>query len=233
MASNSGWTTGLPSGQSKVSTTDEEFRSFKSFVQAWLEEEHYVTQGSAASAGILKKGGGRAFVGPSSQLSNPTADNDGRFFWATDIETLFVAQASSSSWSRVEDNVQLTSDQTWTGDQQIGDGTDGELILDPPDGDWKVLGVVSGISRFGANLGIAAGISTSIDLRNPNSALTYGDPIFVSSADSGGVFGASVLLSASVVPSSGSVRVILHNAEVSRVTFNSGTTIRFVGFKSS
>ena len=122
MASNSGFTTGLPSGSSTVNQTDDEFRSVKSYFDAWIRQEHYTTDGSAASAGIAKHGAGRAFVGTTSQLSNPTADNDGRLFFATNTGEMYVGQVSSSSWSVFADNINLGSAQTWTAQQEFTSG---------------------------------------------------------------------------------------------------------------
>lgn len=122
MASNSGWTTELPSGQSKVSNTDEEFRSLKSYVEEWIETEHYATGGSTTSAGVHRLGSARAFVGTASQLSNPTGDNSGRIFWVTDTSELRVGNASTSSWSVASDAIQLSSQQTWTALQEFTSG---------------------------------------------------------------------------------------------------------------
>lgn len=140
MASNSGWTTGLPSGTSKVSNTDEEFRSLKSFVEAWIGQEHYTTDGSATSAGIAKHGAGRAFVGTASQLSNPTADNDGRLFFVTDDNVLRIGNLSTSSWSVVADNVTLSSNNSWTGLNDYSGGLETS--------DLSLVGVFSGWTSY-------------------------------------------------------------------------------------
>lgn len=133
MASNSGWNKDIPSGSSAIAQGDDEIRSFKSHMQAWWEQEHYATDGSTTSAGIHKPGSARAFVAASSALSNPTADNDGRLFFATDTNQMFVANVSTSSWSVFADNIQLSSTQTWTGLQQFNAGASsaGSTLLGP------------------------------------------------------------------------------------------------------
>lgn len=220
MASNSGWTTGLPSGTSRVSNTDEEFRSVKSFVEAWLEAEHYVTSGSANSAGISKHGAGRAFVGTTSQLSNPTADNDGRFLHATDTGQMFVANASTSSWSIFADNIDLVSQQTWTATQEFSD--------------LLITGSVSGITSFSSTLATALKVN-ALAIGGQvfdNSIFTYGDFIFPSVdtflLTSGNV--ANFQLSAHIASLATLISLTVETG-ASGVTFPVGTVVRFLGFK--
>jgi hypothetical protein len=120
MASNSGWSTAVPSGQSRISNGDDEIRSVKSFMQAWWEQEHYATGGSAASAGVHRHGSARAFVGTTSQLSNPTGDNEGRLFFTSDNTGLRVA--SGGTWKPVTNAITLASSQTWTALQEFDGG---------------------------------------------------------------------------------------------------------------
>jgi hypothetical protein len=94
MASNVGWNKNFPSGTSSVALGDEEFRSIKSFMQAWWEEEHYATDGSENSAGEHKVGSARGYVGLASQLSNP---RKGALFFATDEQKIYVAE-SDTTW---------------------------------------------------------------------------------------------------------------------------------------
>lgn len=222
MASNSGWTKGLPSGQSKVSNTDEEFRSFKSFVEAWLEQEHYVTSGSATSAGIAKKGAGRAFVGPASQLSNPTADNDGRLFWNTGTGTLFIGQASSSSWSQVADGIQLDSNNSWTGNNEFAN--------------LKLTGMFSAITSLSTVLVTAIGATATgsgSSLLNAGSRFARGD-ILLASAESwiGGNADRTMIRAEFPANSSADVNLILDNQNgSSAATIPSGTTVRVLAFK--
>lgn len=120
MASNSGWSTAVPSGQSRISNGDDEIRSTKSFMQAWWEQEHYAVGGSAASAGVHRLGSARAFVGTTSQLSNPTGDNEGRLFFTSDNTGLRVA--SDGTWKPVTNAITLASAQSWSALQQFDAG---------------------------------------------------------------------------------------------------------------
>lgn len=120
MASNSGWTTGLPSGNSLVANTDEEFRSLKSFQEAWWEQEHYATSGSATSAGVHKQGSARAFVqaaAPSSEVVRPA----GQLWVDTDDDGLYYH--NGSSWVLMTNSITLGSAQSWTGLQQFMAGS--------------------------------------------------------------------------------------------------------------
>ena len=237
MASNSGWTKGLPSGQSKVSNTDEEFRSLKSFVEAWTETEHYATGGSATSAGVHRLGSGRAFVGTVSQLSNPTGDNGGRLFWATDTETLYVAQASSSSWSAIADAIKLDSRQTWTAHQEFTSAisTSQATISDRlyMNGNLFVGGTM-------VKSGVFNNIISGITFVDVVSIAASGDTFFTHSI-SGSFEGApflvdaqdSNLLDSGIIMhahgTAGGVNVTLFNLTASPVDL-SATTFRMIGF---
>lgn len=113
MASNSGWTTGLPSGQSKVSNTDEEFRSFKSYMEEWWEQEHYATDGSTTSAGVHKEGSGRIY----SQAGQPTAiAPDGQVWHDPDDDNLYVY--NGSAWTFIASgSLRTTTANQWSGTQ--------------------------------------------------------------------------------------------------------------------
>jgi hypothetical protein len=89
-------------------------------MQAWWEQEHYATGGSAASAGVHRHGSARAFVGTTSQLSNPTGDNEGRIFFTSDTTGLRVA--SGGTWVPVTNAITLASAQTWTALQEFDVG---------------------------------------------------------------------------------------------------------------
>lgn len=229
MASNSGWTTGLPSGNSKVANTDEEFRSFKSFMEAWWEQEHYATSGSASSAGIAKHGSGRAFVGTASQLSNPTADNDGRLFHATDTGQILVGNVSTSSWSAVADSILLSSQQTFTALQ--------EFTSDISASDIAVgnafQGIVSGFTVLANNIGVAASSFGAFQI-DGTSALTASDPIIMGfeQDESDGIGGVRLHLTGAVW-SDQSVEVLVSNPSSSRRTLPSGTTVRYLAFRYS
>lgn len=118
MASNNGFTTALPSDESSVGLGDDELRSIKSFMQAWWEEEHFATDGSETSAGIHKQGSARAYVGSSSQLSNP---EPGKLFINTSDDAIYGA-FSTTTWTRVASIVQLDSVNAWTARQVFESG---------------------------------------------------------------------------------------------------------------
>ncbi len=88
----------------------------------WWEEEHYGLDGSTNSAGIHKLGSGRAHRDVNSNLSNPTADHIGTFFWATDTGPsghgkLFICD-STSSWSLVGEYLKGSAG-TWSALQEF------------------------------------------------------------------------------------------------------------------
>lgn len=176
MASNSGWTTGHPSGTSKISDVDNALRSFKSHMEAWWEQEHYATDGSTNSAGIAKHGAGRAFVGTASQLSNPTADNDGRFFHVTDTAELRVGNVSTSSWSLVADNIQLTSANSWSALNDFSAGIETS--------DISVNNLFSGLTSYitYVDLGTIAASNGTIVTATDGSAANVTTDDFVSAA---------------------------------------------------
>lgn len=220
MASNSGWTFGLPSGQSKVSNTDEEFRSLKSYVERWIEQEHYVTGGSSASAGVHRLGSARIYSGPASQLSNPTGDGGNRLFFTTDTERLYVAQASSSSWSLASENVQTTSANSWSALQEFSD-----IAVTN-----HIAGIASYVTKLGADVGVAAGSQTVSVLTTTQNLFTLGDFLIASyeSLTNGGV----LVTSPRVVTSDISqLALYVYNGGASRNTIPSGTTVRVLGFK--
>lgn len=171
MASNSGWTTNLPSGQSKVSQVDDELRSLKSFQEAWLEEEHYVTDGSANSAGVHKLGSARAFVGTTSQLSNPTGDNSGRLMHTTDDGGLWVANASTSSWTLLTNSITLGSQQTFTALQEFSAGVEASNV--------SVNGIFSGWTSYSTFTNLASiasnNVNTFIATNGPAANVAVGD----------------------------------------------------------
>lgn len=142
MASNSGWTTTLPSDESSAGLGDDEFRSLKSFMQAWWEEEHFATDGSSTSAGIHKQGSARAYVGTSSQLSNP---EPGKLFINTTDDAIYGA-FSTATWTRVASIVQLDSVNAWTARQIFQSGAS-----------FQGSGVVAEITDANGDLGMARG----------------------------------------------------------------------------
>lgn len=122
MASNSGFDKTVPSNNSDAGLGDDEFRSVKSFMQAWWEEDHYATDGSANSAGEHKAGSARGFTGTTSQLSNPT---EGRVFFTSDDRGIYVGDASGSTWSKyVATDLYPATDSvnTWTETQEFEQG---------------------------------------------------------------------------------------------------------------
>lgn len=221
MASNSGWTLGLPSGQSKVSNTDEEFRSIKSYVEKWVEQEHYATGGSATSAGVHRVGSARIYSGPTSQLSNPTGDGGNRLFFTTDTERLYVAQASSSSWSLVADNIKTTSANSWSGVNSFLTNK------------FAVLGAFSAIvSHTSANAShrtIANGAALNLLFVN-DSGLTQSDVVLSSFTYQG----THPVWSSFVDVSTGSIGLNIYNTNSGGNTIiRVGTTFRFLGFRAN
>ncbi len=101
MASNSGFTDQLPSNTSSVALGDDEFRSVKSFMFNWWEQEHYGLDGSSTSAGVHKEGFARIY----SQSAAPTAIlPKGQLWHDSDNESLFVATAAGTgSWLTLVD----------------------------------------------------------------------------------------------------------------------------------
>ena len=152
MATNSGWSKSVPSGTSKISSGDDEIRSFKSYMQEWWEEEHYGTDGSANSAGVHKHGSARAFVGTTSQLSNPTGDNDGRLFFDTVAPGLYVADGSASTWKIVTNAITLASQQTWTALQEFSAGVEtSDLSLDGIFSGWTSYSTFTDLASIASN----------------------------------------------------------------------------------
>lgn len=230
MASNSGWTTGLPSGTSKVSDGDAEFRSLKSYVEAWIEEEHYATGGSAASAGVHRLGSARVFVGTTSQLSNPTGDNDGRLMFTSDNTGLYVAHGSASTWKLVTNDINLGSQHTWTAPQEFTSGISASGIA--------LGGVFNGIksvsSVMAQDVGIADGVSGTIIITETNNQFTPGDVFLPASATS--IIGAvnpTVYMNAGFLRSDYSqIRVSALNDAGSRVTIPAGARVTVIGFQN-
>ena len=225
MASNSGWSKSVPSGSSSVAQGDDDIRSFKSFMQAAWEQEHYFTDGSTNSAGVLKAGAARVWQGATSILSNPTGDNSGRLIHATNNK-LYIANASTSSWSVVADNVQTASPNTWSALQEFTSGISagsGVTLRMPV----VIPGIFSSIltaSWFtGANVGnITTDTFASIDTRIVGAAPATdfvilgmtGDPI------------AGINYSAWVL-STDTVRILLQNSRSATVNHNSNITFNF------
>lgn len=117
MASNAGWNKSIPSGLSPIAQGDDEIRSFKSFMQAWWEQEHYGTDGSASSAGVHKEGSARA----SSSTTPPTvAAPKGQLWHDPSTDEFFVHDGTS--WVTISSNVRLSSVQTWTALQKFNAG---------------------------------------------------------------------------------------------------------------
>lgn len=158
MASNSGWDKTVPSGTSLINVGDDDIRSFKSSMEAWWEEEHYATDGSANSAGEHKLGAARAYVGDNSQLSNPVT---GRVFLNTDDNAIWGA-LSTATWTRVASSVHLDSIQTWTEQQNFqGNSTTSRVITAIVDGDTNSRYFVraDGVLNWGSG---SAGLDTNL-----------------------------------------------------------------------
>lgn len=133
MASNSDFTDQLPSNTSSAALGDDEFRSTKSFMRNWWEEDHYALDGSSGSAGVHKLGSARGFeMAATSELSNPTGDNSGKLAWVSANNGLYVADGSNSTWTLVTNSITLGSNQTWTARQGFTRGVTIGDLTGPP-----------------------------------------------------------------------------------------------------
>lgn len=94
MANIGSWNKNAPLGSEPVRSGDDLMRSHWSVLQGALEDEHYFTDGSSASAGQHKRGSARVHVGTSSQVS--TVADDGRLMWTVDDERLHVLSSTST-----------------------------------------------------------------------------------------------------------------------------------------
>jgi hypothetical protein len=113
MASNSGWDKTLPLGTQAVSSGDDQIRAFKTHMEAWWEEEHYATDGSATSAGGHKLGSGRCYQGAAA----PTLTDSGRMWHDTDDDTFWVSDGAA--WNQVSSAVGLAVANVWTARQNF------------------------------------------------------------------------------------------------------------------
>lgn len=218
MASNSGWDKTVPSGTSSIAQGDDDMRSTKSSMQAWWEQEHYATDGSANSAGVHKLGSGRVFMGASpSALSNPTGDNNGRLMHTTSTNGLWIADGSNSTWTLVTNGITEASTLSWTGANSFL--TNKISVLGAFDG------MVSHSSTLASDTAIAAAATTGILMVNLDSALTTGDIILPGWTDTNG----TLIASASVRSSDGSVLVNFSNRG-SVTTIPASTDLRYIGF---
>ncbi len=166
MASNSGFTDLLPSNTSSVALGDDDFRSTKSFMKNWWQQEHYALDGSANSAGVHKAGSARAF----SQSAAPTAVLPvGQLWHDTDDDALYVAEAAGTgSWTTLiapnsSSNGTLGPPRAYVrfSDQNTASSTSAlALRFGTPQGyelagDWIAsrAGAITGIAAaFGANI---------------------------------------------------------------------------------
>ena len=233
MATNSGWSKSVPSGASRVSSGDDEIRSFKSYMQEWWEEEHYGTDGSAASAGVHKLGTARAFVGTTSQLSNPTGDNAGRLMHTTDDGGLYVANASTSSWTLLTNSITLGSDQTWTGTQEFDSAIlDSNFTIQGQGAasSWTIAGITSGFTRLAAAVTVNVGANGAFAMVGASN-LTYADVVCVGVEPSDSA--TPDLLVTGTVTSAKSVYIQAYNVGAVNRTLPSGSTVRYVAFRAN
>lgn len=252
MASNSGWDKATPLGSDAVSAGDDQIRSMKSHMQAWWEEAHYGTDGSAGSAGVHKLGSARGYVFASaSQLSNPTGDNGGKIGFVGN--QVWIADASNSTWTLAFGSLSLASVNTWTALNNFSAGITTSGITSTQNIQTTQLtassrvtaadlavggvftGIVSGVTNLAAALVIDGDDFPPISMVNTGSALTSGDIIIVGvPRDDAVAFSQEdVVFSAGIDLSSASVIVTFHNVSASTVTYASGTTIRYIGFKTT
>lgn len=119
MASNSGWSKGLPSGTSNIALGDNDIRSNQSVVQAAFEDEHYFTDGSTASAGVHKAGSARAWY----QAAAPTAVLPTGQLWvdSDDGVARVASAAGTSSWITIVDG-RLSGSSTYAASATLAQG---------------------------------------------------------------------------------------------------------------
>lgn len=223
MASNSGWSKGLPSGSSALQLGDNDIRSNQSVQQAAWEEEHYLTDGSTNSAGVHKLGSARAYtMASASELSNPTGDGSGRL--AMLGSQLWGADGSNSTWTLLSASVKTNVGNTWSSTQTFVNPA-----FSPAGGGWNISGLTSGLTVLASTVTAAAGATAEFAIAA--SGLTFGDPVLVGIADDDP--GSPDIMATGQITSNGSVYVQLYNTSVVDRALLSGSTVRFIGFLST
>jgi hypothetical protein len=111
MADNSTWDKTTPLNTDAVSLGDDQLRAFKTHMEDFWEEEHYLTDGSSASAGVHKIGSARCYQ--QSTAPSPIA-GPGRLWHDTDDNSFWVSDPTASSWLQVSSDVGLGDNNVWT-----------------------------------------------------------------------------------------------------------------------
>ena len=223
MASNSDFTDQLPSNTSSAALGDDEFRSVKSFMFNWWEQDHYALDGSSGSAGVHKLGSARGYeMAATSELSNPTGDNSGKLAWVSANNSVYVADGSNSTWTLVSSGINLGDANVWTAKNEFQSGI-------------SVGDAFSNITSFTStldteiNMNADAGSFTGFD---NNGVFAQGDFIFASidSTRMTGTTSRTFNVHAMLSETAGTVSLNIET-KGSALTIAAGTTIRFFGFK--
>lgn len=110
MANFDDWDKTTPLNTDAVSLGDDQLRSFKSSMQAWWEEEHFGTDGSAASSGVHALGSARCYQSSGA----PSLTDPGRLWHDTDDNSFWVSDPTASSWVQVSSALGVGSTNTFT-----------------------------------------------------------------------------------------------------------------------
>ena len=221
MANFDGFDLTVPSNTSSAALGDDEFRSVKSYLQNWFEQEHYATDGSSASAGVHKAGSARIYT----QSAAPTAVNIGELWHDPDDDGLYVAEAAGTgNWQVVTNSISLGVANTWSALQTFTSATSANDIAVG----GSFTGIVSGSTTLTADAGANAEKVITLNLVNENSALSLGDFIILSGYEAETI---DFIASASIISSTGTIRANFWNTNpVSRQTIGAGTVINYLGF---
>lgn len=147
MADASSWSSSTPLGTSLIRDFDDLYRTDKSILEASLEEEHDFT-GSPLTAGKHKLGSARVYVGLAA--GKTAAAEEGRVFFATDTDTLFVHDGTTQTevkgashthpWADV---VKTSSSLADLATRSAGDLDSGTLLS------ARLVGAYTGITGLG------------------------------------------------------------------------------------
>jgi len=218
MASNSGWSKGLPSATSSVALGDDDIRSNNSVLQAAWEDEHYFTDGSANSAGVHKEGSARIFT----QAAQPTAvAPEGQLWHDTDDNALYVY--AGSAWTQVNSagaavgsiNT-FTAQQNFTGNVKFGSA--GAIL--------SSVTTAFAVIKAGQTPVTAA----SSDFTYLTSLASFGDCVTVQRYAPDVTPSYSLVLSSDIL-SDHSVRVNVYNPTASDIAINSDWTFLVTAFR--
>lgn len=258
MATSSGWSRLVPSGSSAVASGDDEIRSTKSYLEKWIEDEHYVLDGSAASAGVHKTGSGRIY----SQSAQPTAvAPKGQMWHDSDDDNVYVH--NGSDWTFLASgSLRTTALNTWSGTQRFSYATASDLSASvatittliaanftpssgisasavtggrfgKPGGEF--IDIVSFTSANAAVRGLGSGDILTLTFQHA-SGLTLSDVVMSSFTYNNAGGTRRLTWSSSVQQSDGSVILTIlapTGGSNSTASIDVGNTFRFVGFRTA